>query len=236
MPRRSDTDRPRRSRALVLFGCLGPLVIGATLGRSLPRGDEPIVASPPAPPMVAAAPRTAARSPAAVQGFARTVDGAAAAAGSYLVALGGEAILDRPRLEATINRIAASDARQELSSAYATVAGDLRRRFGLDGQPKPVVILRSVPLGYRIDSFTADRALVSIWDLGVVGSGASVDPQASWRTQTITLVWEDGTWKASEFKSVDGPIPALAGRDQPSPPADLFSIVPSLTEYTRVAP
>jgi hypothetical protein len=99
-----------------------------------------------------------------------------------------------------------------------------------------VVILRSIPLAYRVDSFAADRAVVSIWDLGVVGSGASVDPQASWRTETIALVWEGGTWKASEFKSAAGPVLPLAGRDQPSPPADVFTVVPTLTEYTHVAP
>lgn len=235
---RGDSLRSRRgTRVLVLLGCLGLLITGAVLGRTLPHERVSMMnPSTSTSTSTVVVPPAATALPTNATGFARTPAGAAAAAGSYLVALGGDALLDQSRLDATIDEIAARDAREELRATYATVFRNIQGQFGLEGQPRPIVIMRSIPLAYHVDSFEPDHAVVSIWDLGVVGSGATVDPQASWRTQTIALVWEDRSWKASDFRSVSGPVPALAGRDEPSPPAALFTFVPAMAEYTRVAP
>jgi len=168
--------------------------------------------------------------------YPRTPTGAAAAAGTYVAALGGPAILEPARIEATLKRIATPSAIPGLEQAYAQAAAGVRSRFGMNGQPQPVVILRSDPLGYRIERFTPSLAVVAVWDVGIVGSGANVDPQASWRTEHVTLVWDGQTWKAASFRSESGPTPPLAAGDVETPPAELFASIPALKVYGDVQP
>ena len=96
--------------------------------------------------------------------------------------------------------------------------------------------MRAAPLGYRVASYSDDRATIEVWDVGVLGSGAGLDPAASWRTDRVDLVWEDGTWKATAFGSAPGPTPALAAPGGVTPPGDVFSTVPGFAPYAHVAP
>ncbi|MGH3001670.1 MAG: hypothetical protein ACRDM1_03210 [Gaiellaceae bacterium] len=101
--------------------------------------------------------------------------------------------------------------------------------------PAPVVIVRAAPVGYRIDSFGARSAAISIWRVGIVGSGATVQPQQSWRTERVDLVWEHGTWKVASFSSSPGPTPPLSTA-APTPSGDLFSTVPGFEEFSSAGP
>ena len=53
-----------------------------------------------------------------------------------------------------------------------------------------MIVLRSVPVGYRVERFSPKAATIAVWYVGIVGSGATVQPQQSWRTQVVSLVWE----------------------------------------------
>ena len=64
-----------------------------------------------------------------------------------------------------------------------------------------MIVLRSVPVGYRVERFSSAEATIAVWYVGIVGSGATVQPQQSWRTQVVSLVWEAGAWKVSSFAS-----------------------------------
>jgi hypothetical protein len=234
-----ERARPGDSRGrFVALGlaALALLAIGTILGRTL-RGS----ASPHAPATTVTVrmsfPTTPASHPRASSwGSTHTSAGAVAAAGAGLVVLGGETVLDPAKLSTTLDQIAARSARADLQAAYTQAESGLRTKFGLSGEPKPVVIVRTVPLGYRVESFTRKRAVVSVWTLAVLGSGATFDPVASWRTQTVTLVWENHGWKVTSFGSANGPTPGLAAGQQPSAPADLFTSIPTMREYADVAP
>lgn len=229
MPRRIDNDRDSGRQAVVALIALclvaGGVLIGRTLGTSPRRSAAPAVTT------------TEPATPTGAQTvFADTRAGAAAAAGSYVVALGGPVLLDSSRLRATLQRVVAPRVLPELERAYAEAATSAQIRFGLNGQPKPIVILRSAPVGYRVERFSPSRAVVAVWDVGVVGSGANIDPQASWRTEYVTLIRDGGMWKAAEFRSASGPTPPLAEGDRETPPADLFASVPALRTYGDVRP
>src|SRR4029079_17039329 len=100
-----------------------------------------------------------------------------------------------------VARIAPSDPRVHLTAAFEQASADTRSKLGAGTVPAPVIVLRSVPVGYRLERYSSSRATVAVWYVGIVGSGATVQPQQSWRTEVVSLVWESGTWKVSAFRS-----------------------------------
>lgn len=168
-------------------------------------------------------------------GNARTSQGAAAAATAYVGALDGSALLDWSRLRTTLAAIASVESRAALVRAYEEAATQTRERLGLGTAPEPILILRAVPVGYRIDRFTRDAATVSLWRVGIIGSGATVEPQQSWRTETVSLVWERGGWKVASFRSSAGPTPPLAP-SAATPASELFATVPEFEELKHARP
>ena len=182
-----------------------------------------------------AAPREPTRAGDAASGYGRTREGAAAAATAYVGALDGPALLDEPRLRKTLASITSAESLDGLVRAYEQAARQTRVRLGVGTLPEPVVILRTVPVGYRIDRFTPDAATVSLWRVGIVGSGATVEPQQSWRTETVSLVWERENWKVASFRSSPGPTPPLSA-SAPTPAGELFVSVPEFEEFTRAIP
>jgi hypothetical protein len=182
-----------------------------------------------------AAPRGTTRGVGGSSGHARTSRGAAAAATTYVGALDGSALLDPPRLRKTLTSITSAESREALIRAYGQAANQTRERLGVGTVPEPILILRAIPIGYRIDRFTPDAATVSVWRVGIVGSGASVEPQQSWRTETVSMVWERGGWKVASFRSSSGPTPPLAP-SAATPATVLFATVPEFEELTHAQP
>jgi hypothetical protein len=165
----------------------------------------------------------------------RTEEGAVAAAASAVELLDGPALLDSARIRRLVGRIAASSARSALEAAYAQGAAEVRSRLALDSAPAPVVILRSALAGYRVESYTPSAATVAIWRVGIVGSGASVQPQQSWRTETVSLVWEH-CWKVTSFASTPGPTPPLPQAAETTAAGDLFTEIPRFEPFSHAQP
>jgi hypothetical protein len=175
-------------------------------------------------------------SPAPTSAAAPTRAKAVAAAATYVSELDGPVLLDPKHLDAVVGKIASPQARQSLVAAYDQASNEARARLGLGTVPPPVVILRAAPVGYRVDSYSAHSATISIWRVGVIGSGATVDPQQSWATETFTLVWESGAWKVAGLASSPGPTPPLPSSVAPSSRGDLFRSVPGFQEFASAAP
>ena len=87
-----------------------------------------------------------------------------------------------------------------------------------------------------MERFSPSQATVAVWYVGIVGSGATVQPQQSWRTQVVSLVWESGAWKVSSFASAAGPTPPLSTAEIPAAPAQLFAAIPRFEEFSRDEP
>lgn len=228
--------RPAGGRrwALLGLGALALVLLGVAVGSRLASPGERVVTqtvsageanvpsgSPPT------APDTFAQ-------FPRTREGATAAATSYVSALSGQALLDRDRLRSIVERIASERSRAELVSAYVTAATETRRRLGVDASPTSSVFLRVAPVGFRVAAFTEKDASVLVWRVGIVASGATVQPQQVWTTETVGLVWEDDTWKVTDLRSAPGPTPPLSASASPS--GDLFSAIPTYQEFRGVQP
>jgi hypothetical protein len=224
---------PTQSRRWLLYGtaALALLALGIGIGSRIAtpgRGTSPRPATGSAIPRSRTPPPPRARP-------ARTQEGAVAAAASAVELLDGPALLDATRIRRLVGRIAAASARSTLERAYVQGAVEVRARLAVDSVPAPVVILRSALVGYRVDSYTPSSAEVAIWRVGIVGSGASIEPQQSWRTETVSLVWEHG-WKVTSFASTAGPTPPLPQAAEPSRPGHLFAEIPRFEPFTHALP
>jgi hypothetical protein len=225
----------RRIRGLVAAAAVGVLTllaIGAVIGARIGSTQEPMVSR-------AAASTNSADADVIRPGTAsarRTRPGAVSAAARSIAAFDGDVLLDPVRLRTVVSRIASRAARGQLILAFNEASAQTRAMLGADTVPRPVIVLRSVPVGYRVERFSPDAATVSVWYVGIVGSGATVQPQQSWRTQLVELVWEAGTWRVSSFASTEGPTPPLSSSDVADAPGDLFAEIPSFEGFDGAQP
>ena len=229
VPVRLGNSEPRRRRwALLALAAAALVALGVGIGSR--------IAAPKSAAVTTTAPGSSPAPSEPVQQSVRTEEGAVAAASRAVSLLDGPALLDSARLRKLVERLAASHARDALASAYAQGAADARARLGADTVPAPVVILRSALVGYRLVSFNPSAATVAVWRVGVVGSGATIQPQQSWRTETVSLVWEHGDWKVVSFASAAGPTPPLPAAATASTAGDLFTEIPRFREFSRALP
>jgi hypothetical protein len=160
---------------------------------------------------------------------------AAAVAAQSITAFDGEVLLHPSRVEAIVTRIASANSRKSLLAAFERASAQTREKLGAGTAPYPVVVLRSIPVGYRLVRYSAHEATVDVWYVGIVGSGATIQPQQSWRTQTVSLVWENNAWKVSSFATAAGPTPPLSTAEIPGTPAQLFGTIPLFKEFSSAA-
>ena len=226
-------ERERRRPALVLAGvtALALLAIGMALGSRIATQESAATTTT----ALATGARPATDAPTPVPAD-RTRAGAVAAAVRSITAFNGDVLLEPARLHAVVARIASLASRSALLEAFAQASAQTRAKLGADTVPQPVIVLRSVPVGYRVEGFSRDEATVSVWYIGIVGSGATVQPQQSWRTQVVSLVWENQTWKVGTFASSPGPTPPLSTVEAAQAPGDLFDAIPRFEEFERVEP
>ena len=161
---------------------------------------------------------------------------AVAAAAQTITAFDGNVLLEPVRLRAAVMDIASVGSRARLLEAFNQAGAQTRAKLGANTVPRPLIVLRSVPVGYRVERFSAGEATVAVWYVGIVGSGATVQPQQSWRTEIVTLVWEHGAWKVSSFASSPGPTPPLPTSEVPQAPGALFATIPLFEEFERADP
>lgn len=174
--------------------------------------------------------------PAARSSPAPTRAGAVTAAARSITAFDGAVLLHPTRLRAVVARIASTESRAELTAAFDEASAQTRAKLGAGTAPTPVIVLRSVPVGYRIERFSRSGATVAVWYVGIVGSGATVQPQQSWRTQVVSLVWENGAWKVTSFHNSAGPTPPLSTAEVPGSTGELFAVIPRFQEFAHAEP
>jgi hypothetical protein len=219
---------------LVAAGAAALFAIGIVIGTRIASPEHPsvrVVTERAAPTSAAQAPGRPANAPSA-----HTRAGAVAAAARSITAFAGDVLLEPSRLRTLVVLMTSSASRAQLIEAFEEASAQTRAKLAADTVPRPVIVLRAVPVGYRIEQYSQEAARVAVWYVGVVGSGATVQPQQSWRTQTVTLVWEDRVWKVSSFESSAGPTPPLSTAEPAEPPGALFAAIPRFEEFERAEP
>jgi hypothetical protein len=241
--------------AVVLF--LGGLVVGRATMTGSPQA-APAATTPPAattaPPATAATgDGTAAASGASAAtsravgprhwlegvgvGYARSQEGAVAAAANFTRVLSSDLILDTTRRRAAIDVLAAPEARGRLQRTFDQAVASLRQGLGATGAAAKdtQVLLRATPVGWRVEDYDADSAKVAIWVTSVGGSigGANgpVPIREGWGTTTVTLRWAGGDWKQVDSTTVDGPVP-IADVAPPTAAPELLTKANEFKEFT----
>jgi hypothetical protein len=244
--------------ALVLF--LGGLAVGrATMTR-----DQTGATAPPAAPATTAAPAAeagtaptaAAPGAAAAQtgaaasrvgprrfehgvgvGYARSRQGAVAAAANYTTVLSGALLLDTERRRLAVDTLAAPEARARLQQTLDQAVASLRKGLGVTGAAGDgaQVLLRATPVGWRVQAYDRDAATVAIWVTSMAGSlGGSQPPmpvREAWGTTTVELRWVKGDWKQVRSTTTDGPLP-IADVAPPTAAGELVAEANEFKEFT----
>jgi hypothetical protein len=146
-------------------------------------------------------------------GYQHSVKGAVAAAANYARVLSSTLILDRSRRRAAIEALAAPETLRRQQRAWDQAVAELTKGLGIadGGSQDGTVLLRAVPVGWRLEEYTGDRATVAIWVTSVLGalggSPGGMPVREAWGTTTVELRWVDGDWKQLQITNKDGPVP-----------------------------
>ena len=241
---------PRRSHLWIAVGATAVVIVAVVLGqrgdgrRAAPAGSaarsQPQTragVAVPAPPLGAAGPegpgprRTEGDVPV---GFARTEDGAVAAATTYLSTLHGLALGDASAREKAVRRMAAPAAPGIVDETLAGMAFlDSVVEEARTALPSARAFLREVPVAYDLSRFDPSKARVEVWSLGVVLIEGRTQATEVWSTNTVELAWEQGDWRLWTWARVPGPVPA-ASLDPPTDPAEVLAAINGWEGYRYV--
>ena len=159
-------------------------------------------------------------------GFARTTDGAIAAAVAYV--LTGQRLVNLSPLDAAdaVRVMAAQAASQRQVDDVTGRLGALRDALARGAGP--IQYWQSV-LATRVDASSPTRVRVLVWSVGVLARAGVAAPQAGWTTSVFELVWEHADWKIWSETTTSGPTPIL---NDGAPPATDREFATALTGFT----
>ncbi|MGE3235379.1 MAG: hypothetical protein AB7O78_16860 [Thermoleophilia bacterium] len=203
------------------------LAVGLAVGRWT-AGTDGTAARDLAPASVPPAPLTR---PAAGAGE-RSRSGAVAAAASAMTALARpELLFDPARRRVVAGRVAEPAYAGELAALFDRGYDHIAHELG--GSAPSRVLLRLVPLGHRVESFSPARARVAVWQVLLIGApGGQV--VASWSTSRADLVWTRGGWRVAGFTSDEpGPGPTVTNAATATPPEVFLARIDGLAPFTR---
>jgi hypothetical protein len=166
-------------------------------------------------------------------GYQHSEQGAVAAAANYVKVLSSTLVLDQASRRKAVDTIAAPEARGRLQRAFDRDIGLLAKGLGVTGGSADAgtVLLRAVPVGWRVEKYSGDRATVAIWITSVGGSlgdpPRGMPVREVWGTTTVQLRWVDGDWKQLDSTITDGPVPIADA----APPTEASRLIPQAQEF-----
>jgi hypothetical protein len=164
-------------------------------------------------------------------GYARSRQGAVAAATNYTVVIGSPTLLDPDARQAALKAMAGPSADPASLNKLSEASDQVVKALGLppDGlseEARSEVAFRTIPVAWKLEQYDNSAAAVAIWTTGFIGT-AKLPAQETWGVFRVQLRWVDGDWRYADSASEAGPIPAPDQRP-PTPPA---SFVPAANEF-----
>jgi hypothetical protein len=166
-------------------------------------------------------------------GYQHSEQGAVAAAANYARALSSPLILDRSSRRAAIDALAAPETRDRQQREFDQAVASLAKVMGVTagGAQDGTVLLRAIPVGWRLEEYTGDKATVAIWVTSVLGtlggSPGGMPVREAWGTTTVELRWVDGDWKQLDTTNKDGPVPIA----DTAPPTAASQLIPEAQDF-----
>lgn len=204
-------DRHRNRAGFLAAGAA--LVLGGFLaGRmSAPQGSSH---PPVGPPRTVSPDVSDSGSSGASSSFARTKDGAVAAA-THSALVMSSASSDLAAFVDATAAIAAPSWKDDARRLAENTVNFVTERYGPNGSTT------FVPVRYRVSAFGVDSATVNVWGVTLAhgGDGRAIDE--SWVTGTIELMWTEGQWLVTGGSSEVGPTPKLLQTEEPAAASSL---------------
>jgi hypothetical protein len=162
----------------------------------------------------------------------QTRTGAVAAAAGYAKVLSALWFLTDPqRRSQALERMAAPTALGQLRATQETIAGGIANSplgMGL-GRRDVESMLRTILLGYQVQSYTPTQAQIALWSVVIYGNDGGLAPQALYAISTLRLRWI-ADWKLVDVSTVPGPVP-LQGQATPSAAEELIHASQTFKEF-----
>lgn len=153
-------------------------------------------------------------------GYAHTQGGAISAAVNFEMARSTSSYFtDTAVRDQVLSVIMAPQSLASEVAADGQATAGMLGNLGLSQGQTSSLMVRSAPMGTKVDSYASGLATVEVWMAGVVGvtdRSSSLTPTASWDTYTYTLAWVNGDWKAVSISAANGPTP-LSNNQTPTP-------------------
>lgn len=198
-PEGSSTTRRSAVKAVAAaVVLLAALVAGVVLGRlsvapnTTPATEEQVVEGP-----IGEDPGPTGSVRGVPVGYARSAEGAVAAATGYTLTLADKRTFNPAWRDAAYRVIAAPDAYPALVESVRGSYTRIADRVGLDDAAAydGSIQATTVPLGYRVDAYHSERATVTVWSAGWLTRPRGTQLPLRARTMTFELAWVDADWK-----------------------------------------
>jgi hypothetical protein len=168
--------------------------------------------------------------------FADTEEGAASAVAAYQRAFASPSILRPTVLQERVEAVATPDYVAQM------VAANTPGRDRIDAGPIGAgiaaglqTLYSAVPIGYRIEAFTQQRAKILTWGFTLIGNASAVEPEAYFGLTHTELLWLEGSWRIASTRAGFGPTPKLATEPGPLGAYDVVGLAAHLTSYEPAA-
>ena len=134
-------------------------------------------------------------------GYARTEEGAVAAAANFTLLTAKDSLLDRDALVLAMETLAAptwiTEARAQARNGFDFITN----RYGNDANVTGAV------LRYDIADFSTDQATVKLWAVSVASGSKQRNVDELWSILTVDLQWVKNDWRVTGNESEPGPGP-----------------------------
>lgn len=154
-------------------------------------------------------------------GFARTADGAVAAATVAVATTGHPDVVFDPDRFTEVSAVVFTGSEADRQARQVDAA---RAEFEVSGwaaQPASRRMYFFAPLAVRLVAFGGSSATVEVWAMTLAGVGDAGG--AVFTTSTVQLAATGDTWTVTGLESVEGPTPMVAGT--PSAPGRVRALV-----------
>ncbi|MEV7144592.1 hypothetical protein [Streptomyces tauricus] len=148
-------------------------------------------------------------------GYAHNDQGAQSAAANYAAALGSDSMFITAQRHEILQTIADPGALDRLRAGFdADYSAALLAKIGLtkdgDAPSGSTFVNRTLPVGTKVTSSSADAATVEVWCnslFGLTGESSTKPVTSGWFTVTVKLNWSEDDWKVLETSQKTGPTP-----------------------------
>jgi len=169
-------------------------------------------------------------------GFAHSREGAVAAVAAYEQAFASPRVLSAGALRKRVEAVAVPDYWQAMLAANGPGAERIAGGpIGAGLQRGVATIFSAVPIGYRVQSYSAARAKVLTWGFTLLGNASAVEPGAYFGTTETDVVWRADDWKIAGTSASFGPTPKLVTPRKALEGFDVLALAKELRSY-GVAP